>query len=98
MFLKKRSPNIMVFLYLFLTTYFFIIFGAFFSTSHAAIVTPSEIPNLVIHYDAQDTDGDGNPANEPSNNNRIQTWVDKANGFDATQPVSNQRPKYTTTK
>jgi len=98
MFLKKRKPNIGLFLSLFLTTYFFIIFGAFFSTSHAAIITPSEISNLVIHYDALDTDGDGNPANEPSNNNRIATWVDKANGFDANQPVSNQRPKYTTTK
>jgi hypothetical protein len=93
MFSKKRNPKVL-FLYTLLTTYFFTISGSFFYTTHANIVTPTEIPNIVFHYDAQDTDGDGNPANEPNNNATLSTWVDKENAYNATQATNNMKPRY----
>lgn len=33
---------------------------------------------LILHLDASDTDGDGNPANEPGVGETVSTWVDKS--------------------
>src|SRR5690606_23766416 len=33
---------------------------------------------LIMHLDASDTDGDGNPANEPGVGATVSTWIDKS--------------------
>ncbi len=54
---------------------------------------PGEIQNPVFHYDAQDVNADNNFNNNPANNSRIQTLVDKFNGYNANQNTQNNRPR-----
>lgn len=57
---------------------------------------PNELPSLVQHYDAQDINGNDNYTDEPGNNSRITTWVDKANSFNANQSTNNKKPRLRT--
>jgi hypothetical protein len=85
MFSQKLKLKINLFLYTLATTYLFTIFGGFFNVVHAEIIDPGTLPNIIFHYDAQDTDGDGIPGNEPNNTDPVATWVDKENAYNATQ-------------
>lgn len=54
---------------------------------------PNEVPNPVFHYDAQDINGNNNFSDEPWNNSRVTTWVDKFNWFNAQQSTNNLKPR-----
>lgn len=97
MFSQKINLKIIQALYTLVTIYFFTIFGGFFNIAHAEIIDPGTLPNIIFHYDAQDTDGDGNPGNEPNNNATLGTWVDTENAYNATQGTTNAMPRYRTT-
>ena len=97
MFSQKINLKIIQGFYSLVTIYFFTIFSGFFSIAHAEIIDPGTLPNIIFHYDAQDTDWDGNPANEPNNNATLGTWVDTENAYNATQGTTNAMPRYRTT-
>ncbi|MGB2110552.1 MAG: hypothetical protein ACPHY8_01075 [Patescibacteria group bacterium] len=56
------------------------------------LLSPEEIQNPVFHYDAQDINADNNFNNNPASNSRIQTLVDKFNGYNAVQNNTANRP------
>lgn len=56
------------------------------------LLSPEEIQNPVFHYDAQDINADNNFNNNPVNNSRVQTLVDKFNGYNAIQNNTSNRP------
>ncbi|MDA7494798.1 LamG domain-containing protein [Candidatus Gracilibacteria bacterium] len=53
---------------------------------------PSDIPDPVFHYDAQDVDGDGDLGNNPTNGTTVQTLVDKFNAINGTQATAANAP------
>ena len=65
--------------------------------AHASITAPTDISGLKLWLDANDLDGDGSAANNPSNGAAVATWVDKSGaGNNATQSTSAKRPTFVT--
>lgn len=62
----------------------------------AFALTPNDIANRVFHYDAQDLDADGNPANQPANNTSVTELIDLANTFTGTQTTPSKQALYQT--
>lgn len=53
--------------------------------------------DVIIHYDAQDIDADGNTiTGEPSNNSNISSWQDAGNSFTGSQIILAGQPIYQT--
>ena len=93
--MKKIIAYILWFFYLLFSNNFWVFFLISSPQLNAAIVEPNAIANLVFHFDAQDVNGDGNSATgEPSNNDRVATWVDAENSYNAIQTTNNKRPRY----
>jgi len=59
---------------------------------HVWELLPNNIPNIVFHYDAQDTNWDWNLTNNPADWSSIWTLVDKINSYNATQWIAWNTP------
>lgn len=92
--MRKILTYIVLISYLLTSNHALIRDYGFSAVAEASIMEPDTISNLVFHYDAQDTDWDGNPANEPTDGSNLTTWIDKENSFNATQVTAAKRPIY----